>query len=293
MITLNSAIDYFCFNKSTKDYVIVGKDNWLFYSRLSDGNSISCYQGTNLYSKETLAVIAENLVNQRDFLREQGVEFVLFIAPNKERIYYDEMPNQYGKPADMYAVKQLVEYLADHTDLRVVYPYDELMDARSRIDENIYYKTDTHWNDIGAYIGSQALLNELGIEMPDIEDLDIKLTDEYGGDLAAILNLTSQLKKKDQRYTVSGYDTNNIKIVSEDPFVYMYTAENADPRRIYVNRDSFANAMRLVIGSQFTETYIRNTRSYTYDDYFSYRPDVYVYEVVERSIDRLQHFSVQ
>nr|WP_329752770.1 DHHW family protein [Clostridium sp. CM74B_53] len=294
LITLNSAIDYFCFNKSTNDSVIVGKDNWLFYSKVSDGDPLSCYLGTNLYSKKDLAFIAENLVNQRNFLQEQGVEFVLFIAPNKERIYYDAMPDQYGKPADMYATRQLVEYLRNYTDLRVVYPYDELMNARNLLYENIYYKTDTHWNDIGGYIGSQLLLNELGIKMPSIDDLNIELTDTYAGDLANMLNLTQQLKNNDQIYTVSGYNTNNIQVVSEDFFdVYSYTAENADPRRVYINRDSFSTAMRLVIGTQFKETYMRHFNSYSYGDYLAYKPDVYIYEVVERNIDRLKNFSVQ
>ena len=58
LITINSCIDYFIFGRSSHDGVIIGKDNWLFYCKESDGNPISCYRGTNLYSEEELEAIA-------------------------------------------------------------------------------------------------------------------------------------------------------------------------------------------------------------------------------------------
>lgn len=62
----------------------------------------------------------------------QGKEFVIFIAPNKERIYYEYMPAQYGLPADNYGALQIYNYLKSNTDLKVVYPYAEIMDAKQK-----------------------------------------------------------------------------------------------------------------------------------------------------------------
>ena len=66
----------------------------MFYSFVSDGDPVSCYMGTNLLTEDDLKAIADNCVSQRDFLAEQGKEFVIFIAPNKERIYSEYMPDK-------------------------------------------------------------------------------------------------------------------------------------------------------------------------------------------------------
>lgn len=296
LITLNSAIDYYLFRKSTNDYVIVGKDNWLFYKRQDDGDPISCYQGTNLLGLEELKSLAENCIKQRDFLEKQGKEFVIFIAPNKERIYWENMPSQYGKPADNYKALQIYKYLKENTDLRIVYPYEELMEYKEKNNYNIWYKTDTHWNRIGAYIGTSTLLAELGINVPAInsEKMKIVAKENVSGDLADMLNLSKQLKINDREYQVLGYNTHQLKVQQYDFFeVFSYVSVEADPRKIYVLRDSFATSMAEYIGSQFSETYMRHKTTYSYEDFIKQNPDVFVYEVVERNVGELGTFSIQ
>ena len=296
LISLNSAIDYYCFKRSSSSYVVIGKNDYLFYSRTDDGNAIAGYQGTNLYSKKKLKSIAKRCIAMRDTLAEQGREFVLLILPNKERVYSEYMPERYGAPADMYAARQLYDYLKENTDLRVVYPYEELMKAKEELPVNIYRKTDTHWNSVGAYVGARALLAELGIEMPALTDegMQIVTGDPSSGDLASMLNLSGMLRHTDHEYFVEGYDTHNMQTLEYDfSTVYRYRAENADPRKIYVIRDSFSSALAPFIGSQFDESYMRYGTTYSYDDLVSQDPDIVVYETVERYIGGLSKFSLQ
>ncbi len=287
LISLNSSIDYYVFHKSTSDYVLPGKDGWLFYVRESDGDPLSCYQGTNLYTEEELQLIADNCLQFREVLKEYGIEFVLYFAPNKERIYYENMPDEYGLPADNYGVLQLVNYLRENTDLRVVYPYEELMEAKEQTEYNIYYKTDSHWNQIGGYVGSAAMLKELGIDMPSLTADEIAITegDATSGDLAQMLYLSKQMKGVDHNYEVSGYDSHQMQITAYD-FSAAITAEadeTADLRRLYVIRDSFSTAMVPFVGSQFQSTCFRHLSTYTFDDLINYEPDIVVYELVERN----------
>lgn len=296
LISLNSTIDYFCFGRSSSDYVIVGADHWLFYSREGDGDPVGCYQGTNLLSEEELEELAENCCMQRDYLLSKGKEFVIFIAPNKERMYPEYMPKRYGKPAEQYRALQIYEYLKEKTDLRVVYPYTELTDARSKLEERIYYKTDTHWNCIGAYVGASALLAELGIKMPKVtsESIRIQRGESKAGDLAGMLNLNSQLKSVDNEYILTGYEEHDREEIEWDiPEMIRYHATGADRRSIYVIRDSFSTNMAAYIGSQFTDSYLRHRDTYTYADYKQYDPDIVVYETVERYADRLASFSIR
>lgn len=295
-ISLNTSIDYFLFNRSTSEFVIAGKDNWLFYNKESDGNPLECYLGTNKLSEEQLEKIAANCVKQKEYIESLGKEFVIFIAPNKERIYSENMPKHYGTPSECYKVLQIVNYLREHTDIRVVYPYDELIEAKKAIGYNLYYRTDTHWNLIGGYIGANTLLGELGINMPSIEsdEINIIVGEAVSGDLANMLNLSKQLKVADKEYEVNGYDKHDIEMLEYDfQTVFHYKANNADSRRIYIVRDSFLSSMSEYIGSQFDESYFRYFASYSYEDFEKYNPDIFVYETVERYVDKLEVFSVQ
>lgn len=296
LIFLNSGIDYFCFKRSSNEQVILGDDNWLFYNDITDGDPMACYQGTNLYTDDELAALAQNCVSQRDFLQEQGKEFVIFIAPNKERVYAEHMPEEYGKPADNYRALQIYEYLQANTDLRVVYPYTELMDTKEILNENIWYKTDTHWNYIGGYVGASALLSELGIEIPRInsEKITINRGERVEGDLAKMLLLSIPLSFVDRDYMVEGFDTHDCVCRESDFFgMWSYHATNADKRSIYVIRDSFCTHMVDYLGSQFTDSYLRHKRTYSYDDLVTCDPDIVVYETVERYAGDLSWFSIQ
>ncbi len=297
LMTLNSAVEYYLFRRSTSDNVLIGKENWLFYVSKEDGDPLACYQGTNLMSDDELAVLAENCVFWRDYLAERGMEFVIFIAPNKERVYSEYMPDEYGSPAEEYKVKQIVEYLRENTDLRVVYPYDELIQAKKAVNEPIYYKTDSHWNQIGAYVGASALLKELGIDMPGIADEGISIVEveKAEGDLAKMLYLSKPMKNVDGYYCVTGYDTHGVVNDTDDFFglTSYSTADAANDQSLYLIRDSFASAMGMILASQFDTTNMRHLNSYSNDDLWQCDPDVVVLEVVERNVDRLMTFALE
>ena len=293
LITLNSGIDYSVFHASSNDSVIIGKGDWLFYCNQEDGDPLASYQGKDLLPEDKLARMAENLVQQRDYLASLGKEFVLFIAPNKERIYSEYMPEWYGAPAENYRALQVYQYLKGNTDLRVIYAYDELMEAREAAEEDLYYKTDTHWNAVGGYIGARLLLRELGVELPAIEAGEIKITHQgqHTGDLANMLNLSRQLDYASPEYRVSGYPENGCSLQGGEllePF--SCTAEDADPRKLYMIRDSFSIAMYPYLGSQFRESCFRDYYSDLNEDFREQDPDIVVVEVVERKLEELAGF---
>ena len=295
LVTINTAIDFYIFKKSSSPYVIPGKNDWLFYSKYEDGDPVGCYQGTNLLTNEELRQMTDNFIKQRDYLLSQGKEFIIFIAPNKERIYSEYMPARYGEAAEEYAALQFYEYARKNTDLRVVYPYAELIKAKNELKQNIWYKTDTHWNMIGGYVGAAALLHELGIKMPDIasDKIRIEESNEYMGDLAKLLNLNKFMAHKDMDFSVVGYNGHNMQAIEVDPDnVFIFKSEQADCRKIYMIRDSFASAMAPYIASQFNDSYFIHVRQYNYQNFLEQDPNIVVYEMVERNLRKSLGFRI-
>lgn len=287
LITMNSYIDYYVFDNSINEKVVIGKDNWLFYDNVYDGNPMGQYRGEGLLTEKELEALSSKYILLNDKLAKEGIEFVVFIAPNKERIYYDKISHIYGEPSEQYIAKQLVDYLTENTDVRVVYPYEELMCAKNRGLYDIYYHTDTHWNRVGGYIGARCLLKELNVDIPDIysEAMTINEMAQDGGDLAGMISLNYSLEKYEKEYEIEGYNTHNVKKLENDYFgIVRYKAENADSRKIFVIRDSFGTAMADVVASQFSEACMLYYKEYSYEDIMNENPDIVVYEMVERYI---------
>ncbi|MCI9358715.1 MAG: hypothetical protein HFH59_14550 [Lachnospiraceae bacterium] len=297
LIRLNSKIEYYIFNNSSNENVVIGKDGWLFYCRKDDGDPIACYKAVDLFSQEELDLIMENLVKTQRFLEDRNCEFILYIAPNKERIYYEKMPDYYGIPGKYNRVDQLVEFLKKNTSIRIVYPYDDLMEIKDECpDLALYHQVDTHWNTAGGYIGGKALLQELGIILPEIneESIILEKIPNDSADLADMLYMRKELNQE-MDYEIMGYDNYQMSVDEYDFYgEYRFRCSgNADERRVLISRDSFCTAMSNVIGSQFKESRMINRASFSNDIVEEYKPDVFVYELVERYLPSLCWFSLE
>lgn len=293
LITLNSLSEVQLFReKSINDKVVVGKKNWLFYSAESN---IDDYKGTNLFTQQQLEGIADNLLTSKRYLDNRDIEFVLFLAPNKETIYGDENLPSYYKKGELTRAEQLVSYLKENTDIRVVYPESEMRAYKD--DYSLYWHYDTHWNAAGGYIGARALLAELGIEMPPAEEITFTPDNYSGYDLARMMNLQryyEEHKPEETNYIVTGYDGHNLQAVSvDDATAMIYRSDAPDERKLFMVRDSFAAGMAGPLVSSFQNTYMAHWNGFFEQSMIEEQePDIFVLEVVERRLDYLNTFRL-
>ncbi|MBR2403919.1 MAG: hypothetical protein IKB01_14375 [Lachnospiraceae bacterium] len=276
-------IKYHLFRRSASEDVIIGQEGWLFYKTTTDGSPMEQYFGRDLYTEEELMTIAENLILSEKYMADKGIEFVLLILPNKERVYYDKMPEQYAEPAEMYGTRQLVEYLRENTDIRVVYPYEKLMKMREEYpDIDFYLHGDTHWNHAGAYVGTYALYEELGMEMVPFEELEMIQNTGSNLDLAGLINMRDYYMN-DVNYEISGYKKGNIvcDYYDVDTEIILHN-EDVEEGKIFVIRDSFASNMDDYLANGFAETYMVHNQVFEMEMIEQQDPDVVVIETVER-----------
>lgn len=297
LVTINSMADYYLFNTSSSDDVIVGDKGWLFYvgHENNDEDPLADYEGTNLYSIDELEIIAENMTNARDFLASQGKEFVVTIIPNKSRVYSEYMPDMCGDVSQECRLNQVYQYLSDNTDLTIVSPYNDIVSYKEAHPETqLYFKYDTHWNNFGAYVAAQSISRVWGFEMPDLDTVEQVYVDSDTYDLARMINLGDYLKEDAPIATAYSGHMARVEIQSDGmSFTGTVDQGTADARKLYIIGDSFSALLFPYLACHFNSSKSDMYYNYNYSSLESYDPDVVVFECVERYLNNMLHFSIE
>jgi len=297
LVLVNSYINYKVFKTSNSPNVIVGRDGWLFYKGAQNfgENPVADYQGSNLYTDAELEIIAENMQAAKEALESRGIKFTLLLIPNKERVYDKYMPASYGEAAQNNRMEQVADYLVRNTDIRVVNITEELKEyAESPGNGRIYYKYDTHWNHTGAYIAAQIMGRELGFELPDISSLTENLVDAPSMDLAVQLSMQSVLNEG-KIAVYEGFTDRNIKSTTNEAvteFNFRDISADAGGEKLLILGDSFSGTLGRYMSAGYEETYAIFNNNYTAKILDEYKPDVVVFETVERFIDKMLSFDI-
>lgn len=286
LIYANSWINYYIFHQSSSDKVALGKDGWLFYCNEKDGNPVEQSLGYWKFTDIQLENITKDLLATQRILNSLGVEFVFFIAPNKESIYMDKLPQYYEKQDEYTSTDQLVKYLRENTDIRVVYPKDILINTRKQYpDIELYYELDTHWNSAGGYLGAASLAEELGIMMPDMSELLLEPYVSVERDLEKMLNL--RLESKNIDYNIDKISDLNTEVLEWDfDNTFLFHTPSADRRRLFVRRDSFSTHMAPNLATQFESSMWVHAKNFREQDFFDFDADIFVLEQSERYVGR-------
>ncbi len=153
---------------------IEGRYQWLFYrpgdTTYGHGDSMDYFMATNLPTEEELKEYATTFKTLNDLLKARDTELVIAIFPNKEQVYPEYYPSVEIR-SEYKRVERLVDYIKQNTDVKIVYPLQELIDAKPYWE--VYYKHDTHWNHAGGFIGLQAIYKELGLPTTNLMSLPV------------------------------------------------------------------------------------------------------------------------
>ncbi len=248
--------------------VITGKDGWYF---TTFDSSTADYRGTNLYTPAELQILLQNFINMRDTLAAKGIQFVVLLAPNKEHIYSEYMPDSSGEIAPYTRIEQVYDLLRG-AGIRVVYPEEMFLEAKERYPYDLYYKTDSHWNNIGSYLCAKLLMEELGYEMPELEDISIAPYETDDMDCAELLGKSLP----DTGYELSGYGTDEII-----------------PERLFFCGDSFGMGLSNCLSPIVDDSFIIHRDIYEPYMLDIERPTVVIYEILERFMDSMPEFFLR
>lgn len=187
LIKLKNWIDYYVFHTSPSPKVHIGKDGWLYYFRTEHEyfRIDDCIPG----ERKRMLNLARELHYRERIVEASGRRFILIIVPDKTTIY----PEYFGvERPDVRCYKNrydlLLTYMKKYPVKNFVRLDNILVAAKKR--QQVYYKTDTHWNYYGAMLASMAVLKHLaGKEwMAYFPRMEMR-TKPYAGDLSKMIAL--------------------------------------------------------------------------------------------------------
>jgi len=273
---------------------VIGKDGWVFYA---DAASIKDYQNSEPLSEAKLNFFQKRLSDLNLSLIDQGITLLIVIPPNKSTIYPQYMPDEIPVLNENSRLDQFIERMNDEKinaiDLRPV-----LLDASKK--QDVYYKVDTHWNEMGAYYGYYEIINFLSdydtrlIPHP-LSDYEYVYQDNLlNPDLPSVLGIPSI---KEERWVFLPkfpvQETKTLRLnLSDGRHVSKMTGKNAQLPSLLIYHDSFYSAHSAL--SHFMEPHFKEITGilftpdkniWSLDWIQQEEPDIVIIEIVERNLD--------
>ncbi|MCW5893553.1 MAG: hypothetical protein KIT14_23810 [bacterium] len=272
--------------------VVLGRDGWMY---LATDYTMIDYRRLAPFPRPLLTRWVESLEGADRWLRARGSRLVVVIAPNGQTIYPEYVPRSYNRLHRPSRLGQLARHLAsspvEFVDLRRL-----LRDAKAR--ERVWHMTDSHWNDRGAFVASQAVIERVRTFLPAVPPLgrdayEAREALDLGGDLTGMLGLRDVLLERHQRLIPRrpprarpaeanvAFDPGKL-----DVWAHPSATEIDDPAapRAVMFRDSFGTAMMPFLSERFRR--IVYVTGYRLDPEIiaRERPDVVILEIVERRL---------
>lgn len=285
-VNQHSSVLFNQFGVSFHQDVIVGEGKMLFYM---GNNSLKDYLGDVSLSAEELNRVKVKFSDAAGYLTERKIKFLYVVAPDKQTVYPEFMPDKYKK-GEKHRIDQVLAVIKD-TGTPVLDLTPILQLAKNLSKESLYYRNDTHWNAHGAFYGFNAIQQALGGEVVPADAVYINKIGTRESDISGnFLNLKG-LKEDEFIFEYFRADA-GVRKPCTDRKMYNakerngsdmeYSNPNGNGKSLLLFRDSFSESLLPYFTSIYSR--VRAVWSYEIDIRIieEFKPDYVVFENVER-----------
>ncbi|MEM8709993.1 MAG: hypothetical protein AAGG01_03505 [Planctomycetota bacterium] len=155
-----------------------GEDRWLF---ATDHDAFPVTVGLAPLAEDELERWRVTIDERRDWLAEQGIEYLLALVPYKGAVYPDRLPAGLEKRGPDHR-EQMLSYLRERSSVRTVDLGPTLREAAASdlSDRHAYSPHGVHWTDYGGFAAYREILAALPDVFPGVEPLELSDFDLVG-----------------------------------------------------------------------------------------------------------------
>lgn len=272
MITAWSALNARALKSSITEDVVLGGDGWLYFA-----DTLPDYAGLDPMTDREIFSAARNLALISEYCESQGAEFLFTVAPNKNSLYPEHMPDLTLPAARQpYDAKRLAEALAEQG-----VSYLDCFALLRGQEETLYFKTDSHWNGKGAALAADAVNEALGRSSGYFEG-PFAQEEVHKGDLYDMLYPAGDGLEADQVYGGGLTVEYDVPIRSAENLTIM--THGGGEGSLVMFRDSFGNNLYPYLADSFDAALFSRSMPYRLDLVAQREADYVVAELVERNL---------
>ena len=160
--------------------IFVNIYNSIFFKQILANGIIDKKTGftyfNGLFRHSTIKQIKGNiqyLYDFDDFCKKHNIKLYTLIVPSKADIHETRLAiKRFSLKDEKRKHKEFMDYVQEvqtENKIKIVYPYNAMKKVSS--DKLLYFKTEHHWTDDGAFIGYKELMKEIKKDFPDVKIL--------------------------------------------------------------------------------------------------------------------------
>ncbi|MCM1010021.1 MAG: hypothetical protein NC390_03960 [Fusobacterium sp.] len=143
------------------DYVDLGRWHAYKSNKFVFGNG-----APPVYPEKQKVLITSNLERFEEFCNKSGKKLYVIISPIRESVYRDFDKIRVSDDSVEVGTTELVDYIRSNSNVNVIFPQDTLLKNRKTDNEILFYKTDHHLTDTGAYLLYNDVITTLKKDFP-------------------------------------------------------------------------------------------------------------------------------
>ncbi|MBQ3404474.1 MAG: hypothetical protein IJG63_03540 [Oscillospiraceae bacterium] len=273
-ITAWSRLNASLLRSSVEEDVVLGSDGWLYY-----GQTLDDYTGRTVMDERQIFCAAYNLKLMQDCALSRGADFVFTVAPNKNSVYPEHMPD-YKKISGPRNIELLRAALAAQG-----VNYVELFDLFEDSGEVLYYRMDSHWNSKGAALAADRINSALS-RPSDFAEGPFTPRESHLGDLYKMLYPAGRELETDPEYDGGLSFSYNVPIRSAED-ISIFTSSAGKSGSLLMFRDSFGNTLYPYMAQSFGSACFSRATPSRLTMAADRAADTVVIELVERNLANL------
>lgn len=252
---------------------IIGKEGWLYLGDAYADSITVKRLGIKAEDTDITAGVAKSAESWDAWFKLQGVEaFRIILGPDKDSVYPEYLPDW-----SKHAPTSLTDVLLSRVQANIyINPTQALRHAKQNHPHPLYYKTDTHWNSLGAWEAFNQLSKNLATTQPELKwpkkpvGAFSNTSERLGGDLANFLRIQNLLSDQEVILDLPAYalplehhdfESGNVVFSGQNGPVeaplkplLVRSTQALNTKKVLWLRDSFGAAMAPFMAATFSDT---------------------------------------